>query len=52
MSGETVTIPVKRYNELLEAEAQLRHLESMGVDNWEGYSYHKDEDDEWDEDEE
>lgn len=35
---ETITIPKKRYRELLEAEKTLYKLEAMGVDNWEGYS--------------
>lgn len=35
---ETITIPLKRYNDLLESEAFLEALEAVGVDNWEGYS--------------
>lgn len=33
----TVTLFIKRYNELVEAELKLRALEDAGVDNWEGY---------------
>lgn len=39
-----VTITKERYTSLLEDEAQLRHLEALGVDNWEGYSSYTDED--------
>jgi hypothetical protein len=42
---ETITISLKKYNELLndyqrllEKSAFLTALETMGVDNWEGYS--------------
>ena len=33
-------ISEKRLRYLLEAEAQLEYLESMGVDNWSGYGGH------------
>ena len=36
--GETVTIPQKEYQELLDADAVLVALETAGVENWEGYS--------------
>lgn len=32
-----VTLPKKRYQELCAAERKLDALETMGVDNWEGY---------------
>lgn len=41
-----VQITEKRYASLIEAENQLDHLQALGVDNWEGYSYYKDEDEE------
>jgi len=47
MDEETIVISHDRYLELMEAEAQLCHLESLGVDNWEGYSYYK-----WDDEDE
>ena len=37
---ETITITLKRYKELVEAENQLQHLQAKGVDNWEGYTYY------------
>lgn len=36
--SDTVTISVKRYEQLLEAERFLSAIEAAGVDNWEGYS--------------
>lgn len=45
---QTVEITRAEYERLLYAERQLNHLESEGVDNWEGYSrvsrYEEDED--------
>ena len=37
MLDETITIPVRRYKELIHAEMQLTELEIAGVNNWEGY---------------
>lgn len=34
------------YERLLEAEKHLDHLKACGVDNWDGYSYPNDEDEE------
>jgi hypothetical protein len=34
---ETVTIPKRDYNSLLEDELLLGKLFAAGVDNWEGY---------------
>jgi hypothetical protein len=45
-----ITITDAEYARLLDDSHQLAHLEAMGVDNWDGYSYYKDEDEE-DEDE-
>lgn len=50
MSGPTITITEKRYNELLRKEQELDHLHALGVDNWEGYQLPFDEEEE-DEDE-
>ncbi len=36
MNEETVTIPLSRFEELLEAEHWLTCLENAGVDNWSG----------------
>lgn len=41
-----ITITDAEYARLLDDSAQLAHLEAMGVDNWDGYSYYKDEDEE------
>ena len=39
MEGEDfVTIPTKRYKQLLQQEDKLECLEAGGVDNWEWYS--------------
>ena len=38
MPDETITIPVRRYKELVHAEMQLTELEATGVDKWEGYN--------------
>ena len=37
MEGSTITIPMKRYVELTDAENFLSALEQAGVDNWSGY---------------
>lgn len=39
MEEETITISLKRYEELLVTEKFLRALEGAGVDNWEGYDF-------------
>lgn len=36
--GDTITISVKRWNQLLKAEDMLECLEAGGVDNWEWYT--------------
>ena len=36
-TGQTVTISIEEYQELLEDSKMLLHLEGAGVDNWEGY---------------
>lgn len=36
---EMITITTKEYNKLKESLLILSHLESRGVDNWEGYEY-------------
>lgn len=36
---ETVTIPKKEYEELLESQQWLGYLEAAGVDDWEGVSF-------------
>ncbi len=35
---ETITISLKEYNELIEAQKKLDALECAGVDNWVGYA--------------
>lgn len=42
---ETVTITKKEYEKLLEDAKFLRKLREAGVDNWEGYRYGFEEDD-------
>lgn len=37
---EMITITKKEYDELVEADLQLNHLQNSGVDNWDGYSYY------------
>jgi len=37
METEMITITKKRYEQLFEAEKELRALHCAGVDNWEGY---------------
>jgi hypothetical protein len=39
MSNDTVTIPRKMYEELIESQRWLTALESAGVDNWDGIDY-------------
>lgn len=34
---DTITIPIKEYNELKNAALMLSYLEAGGVDNWEWY---------------
>ena len=34
---ETVTIPKRYYDELIERSTELAALESFGADNWDGY---------------
>jgi len=36
---ETVTIPKKEYESLLEDQKLLQCLKGAGVDNWQGYDY-------------
>lgn len=43
--SDTVTISKKEYDELIEDQTQLRHLEANGVDNWDNYSHYT-----WDQD--
>lgn len=47
----TITIMMKRYNELTEKEKELDHLHALGVDNWEGYQLPGLEEEEEEEDE-
>lgn len=49
MSG-MITITHKEYLDLLEDSKQLAHLAACGVDNWEGYSYYSDDEEEQDND--
>ena len=42
--NDTVVLSYAEYEELKEAAKQLAHLERLGVDNWECYSYYT-----WDE---
>ncbi len=37
MSEETVTIPKKEYEQLIEDQRVLSALEQAGVDNWQWY---------------
>lgn len=41
-----ITITQKEYLDLLEDSKQLAHLAACGVDNWDGYSYYGEEEDE------
>ena len=43
---ETITITKKEYDRLVERDEFLSRLEGAGVDNWEGYSYAFDEEEE------
>ncbi len=45
---EMITIPKSQYLELLADSKLLRHLEALGVDNWEGYCTPDDDDEDWD----
>lgn len=36
MNEETVTIPRKEYQQLLDTEFWMNCLEAAGIDNWEG----------------
>ena len=38
LTSNRITIPTEEYFELKEAEAMLRALKQLGVDNWEFYS--------------
>lgn len=46
---KTVTISNEEYESLLEDRRFLRALEAAGVDNWEGYQYAFEDEDEFDE---
>lgn len=35
----TVTMPIDRYEKLIESEDRLRALQWAGVDNWDGYDF-------------
>lgn len=39
MSEEEITVSRKVYEALLESQSKLWRLEAAGVDNWEGYDY-------------
>lgn len=41
-----VTISKAEYDNLIQDQKFLRHLEANGVDNWEGYSHPDNEEDE------
>lgn len=49
---KTVTISNEEYESLLEDRRFLRALEAAGVDNWEGYQYAFEDEDELDEEDE
>ncbi len=42
MNEETITIPKKEYDSLVEDAKFMRALEAAGVDNWEGYGIAQD----------
>lgn len=44
---ETITITKAEYNSLKEDQDLLLALQSAGVDNWEGYSYARELQAEW-----
>lgn len=52
MENDTVTIPRKMYEELIESQRWLVALESAGVDNWDGYDFAREILEEWDNDDE
>lgn len=52
MENDTVTIPRKMYEGLIESQRWLSALESAGVDNWDGYDFAKEILEEWDNDDE
>ena len=45
---ETITIPKKKYDELVQRERWLSALEGAGVDNWCGYGIAHELLEEWD----
>lgn len=50
MNEDTITISKQLFEQLAEDSNQLNHLRNTGVDNWGGYSYYGDADDESEED--
>ena len=38
-TGDTITIPVEHYDEILDDVRFLNALRAAGVDNWDGYDY-------------
>lgn len=46
MSEVMIEVPASELAKLLDDSKQLNYLKAMGVDNWEGYGYYKDEDEE------
>jgi hypothetical protein len=50
MSEDMIQISLEEYEGLQEAAKQLAHLEALGVDNWEGYSYYAEDEDEEEDD--
>lgn len=42
----TITIPFLRYEELVRDQDTLSRLEAAGVDNWDGYSFAFEDEDE------
>lgn len=48
MSEEEVKVNRKVYEALLESQSRLWRLEAAGVDNWDGYDYAMQADDEAD----
>ncbi|ATW58334.1 hypothetical protein CNR37_00127 [Pseudomonas phage ventosus] len=43
MSEQMIEVPASELAKLLDDSKQLDYLKAMGVDNWEGYGYYKDE---------
>lgn len=39
---QTITVPIKEYDELIEDQKFLDALRAAGVDNWEGYDIAQD----------